>query len=797
MNNIAIRLTLILFLTALSLAASGNIETLINVNENPVGTAISSQGIPHLSKAQTHLLVQQDSYTIVRQVLDSLSTSASFVVILFLPYYMVTAGDVFLKQQSGAHSYITNFFTASAVTVESLIRTSFTLLNLNFYFNYLTTTVSDYVDRENKILACDANLPRKGFMPVYPEHPWLASHYYQQVVFPEDQKPFLEINVLSNNDDIDLPDDIPEWAHLYQTLSDNRVDKLTVQIQDNNNLLKLRISGDQFFEDINLPVDTEADIQWDLQTLTTLCSQFEDDKVYSLFHVETLKAINRTIENSVSGGITEGVVFSPSFTDVLKSDKGAAVISLGSRQNNPVSRLVYSDHDVFTHHPGFLLLTDSSQHSEDLFSLALSTTSDNLAMAISSQKIWRQDHINDLMSLLRMGAGHLLYHAMNAHLAMSSNPESASSPQQSDSFKNSLSNVPESTELSERSVEPGFLRALTHTFEKRIKAGQLSLDNELYKLHMRFLSSFAMFMLEPSADGANPSVVGEKAVDENIKYGDKFIKVDHVFDENLLKKVNEEIGKDRRLFDVDFIGSEFEKKYISSCFENLESEYLSLDLPKNDVFDFMSIGLVKKNLRSIIQMHPVGEILISHFDKDGKIKEKEAFKEKIIHTSSESVKELCCQALEKMAASLGWSDNEVEKIQFYIVRYPLINPDRFKGFSWAPENIKGLVWHRDPGRTSMVVQLNDNDCEMKYSGGGLDIGRSSTPGYSVSSPDEGTKETHFYEQNSGFVFTNLEDLVHRGGDIDYECSNNENEVGEKCVIIVLAGNSPATARLLP
>ncbi|WP_252178663.1 hypothetical protein [Endozoicomonas sp. 4G] len=783
MNNIAIRLTLILFLTALSLAASGNIETLINVNENPVGTTISSQGIPHLSKAQTHLLVQQDSYTIVRQVLDSLSTSASFVVILFLPYYMVTAGDVFLKQQSGAHSYITNFFTASAVTVESLIRTSFTLLNLNFYFNYLTTTVSDYVDRENKILACDANLPRKGFMPVYPEHPWLASHYYQQVVFPEDQKPFLEINVLSNNDDIDLPDDIPEWAHLYQTLSDNHVDKLTVQIQENNNLLKLRISGDQFFEDINLPVDAEADIQWDLETLTTLCSQFEDDKVYSLFHVETLKAINRAIENSVSGGITEGVVFSPSFTDVLKSDKGAAVISLGSRQSNPVSRLVYSDHDVFTHHPGFLLLTDSSQHSEDLFSLALSTTSDNLAMAISSQKIWRQDHINDLMSLLRMGAGHLLYHSVNTHLAMSSNSGSAPSPQQSDSFKNSLSNVPESTELSEHSVEPGFLRALIHTFKKKIKAGQLSLDNELYKLHMRFLSSFAMFMLEPSADGANPSALGEKAVDENIKFGDTFIKVNDVFDKNLLKKVNEEIGKDRRLFDVDFICSGFEQKYMSRYFETLESEDLKIDFPDNDIFDDVSMELVNRNLRIIIRLHPIRERLICHFDKHGKIKEKKEFKEKIIDTSSESVKELCCQALEKMAASLGWSDNEVEPIKFFIVRYPLINPDRFKRFSWAPENIKGLPWHRDLGRTSMVVQLNDNDCEMKYSGGGLDICRSTPLGIL----DESTKETHFYEKNSGFAFTNLKDLVHRGGDIDYECSNNENEAGEKCVMVVLTG----------
>ncbi len=813
MSNMARLATLILFLTALPLAASGGTETLINVNEHPVGTTISNQGIPHLLKPQTHLLVQQDSYTIARQVLDSLRTSAIFVVIAFVPYYIAAAREVVLKQQSGSHSFITDVFAASAVTVESGIGAFFTLLNLNFYFNYLTSTVSDYVDRENKILACDAHLPRKGFMPVYPEHPWLASHYYQQVVFPEDQKPFLEINVLSNNDDIDPPDDIPEWVNLYQTLSNNRMDKLTIQIDENHtNLLKLMVSGDQVSEEINLIIDAETDVQWDLETITTVCSHFEEAKVYSLFHGETLKAVNRAIESAILGSATEMMVFSPSLTDVLNSQKGAAVIGLSSSQNNPVSRLVYSDHDLFSHHQGFLLLTDSSQHSEDLFSLALSTTSDKLAMSISAQKIWQQHHIKNLMSLLQMGIGHLFYHSMNNHLARSSNLGSAPSSQQSHSFKNSLASVPESTELSKGLVESGFLRVSTDTFKKMIKAGKWSFHNELYNLHVKILNRFALFMLEPSADGASsskkirldqtryprqsaqdseenvladiagsshfatPSVLGERTVDKNIKYGDKFIQVKDVFDKDLLKKVKREISEDRRIFDVDFIKKGF--------LESSSKDYFRI--PKNNIFDYLALNRLNGNLRNVIKLDDEVEELTCHFDKDGKIKEKEAFKRNIIYTRSESVKELCCQALEKMADSLNFSGNKFDNIQFYIMRYPLMHPDRFEGFFLPHKNIKGFPWHRDPAQASLVVQLNDNDGEIEYSGGGLDIGQSSDRGKNLHSPDKGTEETHGYKLNCGYAFTNKNYLVHRGGDINFKCSNDKNKVAEKCIIVVLA-----------
>ncbi|WOG28218.1 hypothetical protein [Endozoicomonas sp. 8E] len=582
MNSLARLVTLILFLTVLSLAENGNTETLLNVNENPIGATVSSQGIPHLLKAQTHLLVQQDSYTIIRRVLDSLSTSASFVALSFLPYYVAAAREVVIKHRSGgARSYITDFLAVSAMTLESQIRVFFTLLNLNFYFNYLTSTASEYGDRENKILACDSHLPRRGIMPVYPEHPWLASHYYQQVVFPESQKPFLEINVLNDmgsSDDSGLPDEIPEWVNLYQTLSFNRIDKLTIQVPENNpNRLKLVIRGDQASEETDLFIDAETDIKWDFEMITTTCSLFENDKVYSLFHGQTLKAINRAIEKSMSGNTTEKVVFSPHLTHVLKSQQGAAVISLDNSRNNPVSRLVYSDHDLFSKHQGFLLLTDSRWHSKDLFSLALSTTSDKLAMDISAQKIWRKNHINGFMSLLQMGTGQLFYHSMNAHLARSSNFASTPSPQKSRSFKDSLSNVREQTPLTKRWQVPVLLRSSAHRFKEMVEAGQSSLHNKLYRLNEKFLNSVSLFMLEPSVDSANQlkkkpldqtgspgqaakyseedvsadkadsnmvgsrhfstplafatPTSGESAIDEPVKHGDKLIAVNHMFDQ--------------------------------------------------------------------------------------------------------------------------------------------------------------------------------------------------------------------------------------------------------------------------
>lgn len=779
MNNLARCIALILILTALPFVASGNTETLITVNQNPVGTTLSSQRIPHLLKAQTHLLLHQDSYTMAQQILATLRTSASLVGVAFLPYYIAAVGEVVLRQPSaGSHSYITDFFAVSAMTLESQIRAFFILINLKFYFNYLTSTLSEYVDRENKILACDAQLPRKGIMPVYPEHPWLASHYYQQVVFPEDQKPFLEINILNNTGnsaEIDTPEDIPEWVNLYQTLSDNRMDKLTIQIQGiNNNLLKLMMSGDQVSEEINLLIDAEADVQWDLETITTLCSHFQEDKVYSLFHGQTLKAVNRAIENTMSGNTAEREVFSPPLTDVLKSQKGAAVIGLSSSQNNPVSRLVYSDHDLFTHHPGFLLLTDSSQHSENLFSLALSTTSDRLATGISSQKIWRQDHINDLMSLLQMGTGHLFYHSTNTYLARSSNFGATPSPQQSNSFKNSLSNVRESTtQLSKRSAVPVFFRSLTHNFKEMAEAGKSPLRN---RQHRQDVSEAGVDSgIIAGSHVATPLVSGERTVNKHIKYGDKFIMVNHLFDEDLLKMVNEEVDKDRRLFDADFLKSEIDK---STAYE--------FEIPKNDVFDRILVSFQRANIRHSTLLHSRNQNLISHFDENGKIKEKEAFKKNIIHTRSEAVKELCCQALEKMADSLDWSGKKVENIKFWIIRYPSINADSFEGFFFTPRNVVDMPWHRDKGLASLVVQLNDNDCEIEYSGGGLNIGQSSSPEFAVDSPDEGTKETHRYKRNCGFIFTNRKGLVHQCEDIDFKSSNGQKKVAEKRIMAVLA-----------
>ncbi|WP_252178118.1 hypothetical protein [Endozoicomonas sp. 4G] len=626
-------------------------------------------------------------------------------------------------------------------------------------------------------------------MPVYPEHPWLASHYYQRVVFHEDQKPFLEINVLSNNDDIDPPDDIPEWVNLYQTLSNNRMDKLTIQIHENHtNLLKLMVSGDQVSEEINLIIDAETDVQWDLETITTVCSHFEEAKVYSLFHRETLKAVNRAIENAMSGNTTERMVFSPSLTDVLNSQKGAAVIGLSSSHNNPASRLVYSDHDLFSHHQGFLLLTDSSQHSEDLFSLALSTTSDKLAMGISAQKIWQQHHIKDLMSLLQMGTGHLFYHSMNTHLARSSNLGSAPSTRQSHSFKNSLTRVPESTELSKGLVEPGFLSTSSNTFKEMIEAGKWSFHKELYNLHEKILNRFALFMLEPSADGASSSkkiqldqtrFPRQSAVDKNIKYGDKFIQVKDVFDEGILEKVNGEIEKDRRMFDVDFV-----ENILDKC-KNIANG----KIPENDLFTDINVGIFGEgNLRSLIRLDSDNKVLNSYFDKDGKMIDKELFKENIIQTRSEAVKDLCCQALEKMAASLDWSNSLVEKIHLYIIRYPLFHPDKYKGVFYRSGKVEDMPWHRDDAEATLVVQLNDHDCETDYSGGGLNIGR--YIGRSLDEifkfPDDGTEESYFYEKNSGFVFTNKAGLVHQCQDMVYKITNDETKVVEKCIILVLA-----------
>ncbi|WP_252178112.1 hypothetical protein [Endozoicomonas sp. 4G] len=567
------------------------------------------------------------------------------------------------------------------------------------------------------------------------------------------------------------------------------MDKLTIQIdQNHNNRLKLMVSGDQVSEEINLLIDAETDVQWDLETITTVCSHFEEAKVYSLFHGETLKAVNRAIENAMLGSTTERMVFSPSLTDVVNSQKGAAVISLSSSQNNPVSRLVYSDHDLFSHHQGFLLLTDSSQHSEDLFSLALSTTSDKLAMGISAQKIWQQHHIKDLMSLLQMGTGHLFYHSMNSHLARSSSAGSAPSTQQSDSFKNSLNSVPESTELSNGLVKPGFLSASTDTSKEVIKADKWSFHKELYNLHEKFLNRFALFMLEPSADGASPSkkirqdqtrYPRQSAVDKNIKYGDKFIQVKDVFDEGVLEKVNREIDKDRRLFDLDLINEVFDS--IFSTFEK--------QIAKSDIFDCTYIrfeSFIEPENSNIVYsylLHGLDGYLVCQFDENGKIKAKEAFK-RTLQTRSEAVKELCCQALEKMAVLLDWSGNEVARIKIYINRYPLFNPVRFKGLSFTPQNIKNMHWHRDQEEGSLVVQLNEHDCETEYSGGGLEIAQclASDP---FMTPLEGTKEENPYEKNGGYAFTNEMTLIHRSQDIEFKGINDEKEVAEKRIIVVV------------
>ncbi len=400
------------------------------------------------------------------------------------------------------------------------------------------------------------------------------------------------------------------------------------------------------------------------------------------------------------------------------------------------------------------------------------------------------------MSLLQMGTGHLFYHSMNSHLARSSSAGSAPSTQQSDSFKNSLNSVPESTELSNGLVKPGFLSASTDTSKEVIKADKWSFHKELYNLHEKFLNRFALFMLEPSADGASPSkkirqdqtrYPRQSAVDKNIKYGDKFIQVKDVFDEGVLEKVNREIDKDRRLFDLDLINEVFNR--IDTSCKN--------QIPKNDIFDcpYIRFESSKRHEDSNIVysylLHDVGKYLVCQVDEDGKIKAKEAFKRNLL-TRSEAVKELCCQALEKMAVLLDWSGNEVDRIKIFINRYPLFNPVRFKGLSFTPQNIKNMHWHRDQNEGSLVVQLNEHDCETEYSGGGLEIAQCSDS-YPFIIPLEGTEEKKPYKKNGGYAFTNDMSLIHRSQDIEFKGINDEKEVAEKRIIVVM-GNKRKAAK---
>ncbi|WP_422449661.1 MULTISPECIES: hypothetical protein [unclassified Endozoicomonas] len=254
----------------------------------------------------------------------------------------------------------------------------------------------------------------------------------------------------------------------------------------------------------------------------------------------------------------------------------------------------------------------------------------------------------------------------------------------------------------------------------------------------------------------------------NIKFGDRFRTICPVFSKPLLDQVNLEINNDDRYFCSELVNN-FLDGHRGVRYINSSNIFESLDFTINSENPLFTARLC-------FEM-PI------QFDENSHLMNKEVFQASLT-TSSVAIRALCSEALDKMADEFQWRDRSVNVVGIYLIRYPLI-PSR---------GIKGMHWHKDPGKKSMVVQLNDNTnatkTGVKYSGGGLNIGKKS-PGSKVTFPVKGTVENYPYGPNdeeignAGYMFSNDQgDLIHQPEDIVYH-SENSDDLAEKRIIVVL------------
>ena len=278
----------------------------------------------------------------------------------------------------------------------------------------------------------------------------------------------------------------------------------------------------------------------------------------------------------------------------------------------------------------------------------------------------------------------------------------------------------------------------------------------------------------PAANYVNPDSVGSSGNKKNtqatdIKFGDTFRTITSVFSDSVLKQANQEIKDDKSYFNSNFVN------------RFLDTRRRGIDINSSEIFEHMDLENMFGNPRFSATLCSDQTV---QFDENGRLINKDAFQKACSNTSSNAIRTLCSEALEKMANELQWRGRSVE-VGIHLLRYPLI-PSR---------GMKGMAWHRDFRKKSMVVQLNDNTIAtgtgVKYSGGGLNIGQiggEDSRGFKI--PVKGTLENYSYGTNGtncgncGFIFSNNKgDLIHQAEDIVYLSENND-DLAEKCIMAV-------------
>ncbi|MBO9495858.1 hypothetical protein J7438_17480 [Thalassotalea sp. G20_0] len=289
------------------------------------------------------------------------------------------------------------------------------------------------------------------------------------------------------------------------------------------------------------------------------------------------------------------------------------------------------------------------------------------------------------------------------------------------------------------------------------------------------LSSPSTMSAFTAASGNSDGFSGEKKHTQatDIKFGDTFRIISSVFSETLLKKVNKEIEDDKTYFNSDFVN------------RFLDTRLRVKDLNPSEIFEKIKLDNMFGNPRLFATLcfrQPI------QFDKNGRLINKDAFQKVCSTTSSLALRALCSDALEKMANELQWWGRSVE-VTIQLLRYPLI----------TSKGMKGMPWHRDNYRKSMVVQLNDNTNStgtgVKYSGGGLNIGKlGSDDEWGFKRPVEGTVENYSYGPNGtncgnwGFIFSNYKgQMIHQAEDIVYLSENND-DLAEKRILVVFVND---------
>lgn len=229
---------------------------------------------------------------------------------------------------------------------------------------------------------------------------------------------------------------------------------------------------------------------------------------------------------------------------------------------------------------------------------------------------------------------------------------------------------------------------------------------------------------------------------EGIKFGDTFRTVRPVFDEEILQNANKAINEDYRNFP--------------------NPRNLPLTSRLGEVFEG---GIDSQHVLSLIP--DTREVKINvKFDKRCRIIDRENFKNQLV-TSDEAMIELALKGVEVLARQFSLKGQSMEVFRLSIIRNYITN-----------EGLRGGGWHRDCGDYSLVVLMNDDSVVKKnapyYTGGGLETAKFASKHWTTGTlAVEGTRESHPYERNCGYAFSNTGELIHQGAGGEYVSVNPE------------------------